>query len=181
MAFNLLPSKWLNKRNGMTVRREEEQQQEHPAYSMQREMNRIFDDFFRSWDMPLMGRSFGDLSPFGTFEQSAAMPRIDVHETEKELRISAELPGMTEKDIDVSLSKDMLTISGEKKQESEENVKGWYRMERCYGSFTRSISLPCEVDQDHCQASFKNGVLTVTLSKSPQAQARVKSIPIKKE
>jgi HSP20 family protein len=181
MAFNLLPSKWLNKRNGITVRREDgQQEQEHPVYSLQREMNRVFDDFFHAWETPLLGRSF-DLSPFSTFEQSAATPRIDVHETDKELRISAELPGMTEKDIDVSLSKDMLTISGEKKQETEENVKGWYRMERTYGSFTRSIPLPCEVDQDRCQASFKNGVLTVSLSKTPQAQATMKSIPIKKE
>lgn len=179
MALNLLPAKWLNlKRNDIPVRREDEQ--EHPVYSMQREMNHIFDDFFRSWDMPSMGRSFA-VSPFDPLEQNIAMPRIDVHETAKELRISAELPGMTEKDIDVSLSKDMITLSGEKKQEIEENVKGWYRMERSYGSFTRSISLPCDVDQDSCQASFKNGVLSVTLVKTPQAQSTMKSIPIKKE
>lgn len=179
MAFNLLPSKWLNnKKNEVAIRREEEQ--EHPAYSLQREMNRLFDDFFRSWDEPLMNRSFA-MSPFSTYEQGAVAPRIDVHETEKELRISAELPGLTEKDIDVSLSKDMLTIKGEKKQEHEENIKGWYRMERSYGSFTRSIPLPCEVDQEHCSASFKNGVLTVSLSKSLQAQSTIRSISIKKE
>ena len=180
MAFNLLPSKWLNnnKRNEIAIRREEEQ--EHPAYSLQREMNRLFDDFFHSWDMPLMGRSF-DLSPFSTFEQSAVTPRIDVHETDKELRISAELPGLNEKEIDVSLSKDMLTIKGEKKQEHEENVKGWYRMERSYGAFTRSIPLPCEVDQNNCTATFKNGVLTVSLTKTAQAQSTMKSIAVKKE
>jgi HSP20 family protein len=100
---------------------------------------------------------------------------------DKELRISAELPGLNENEIDVSLSRDMLTISGEKKQECEQNVKGWYRMERSYGAFTRSVSLPCEVDQDSCNASFKNGVLTVSLKKTPQAQASVKSIVIKKE
>lgn len=178
MAFNLLPSKWLNKRNEVAIRREDEQ--EHPAYLLQRDMNRLFDEFFRSWDMPLTGRSFA-LSPFSTFEHSAIIPRIDVQETDKELRISAELPGLTEKDIDVSLSKDMLTIRGEKKQESEENVKGWYRMERSYGAFTRSIPLPCEVDQEQCTASFKNGVLNVSLSKTAQAQATIKSIPIKKD
>ncbi len=176
MTFNLLPSKWLNNKrnNEIAVRREEEQ--EHPAYSLQREMNRLFDDFFHSFDM---GRSF-DLSAFSTLEQSAVTPRIDVHETDKELRISAELPGLTEKEIDVSLSKDMLTIKGEKKQEHEENVKGWYRMERSYGAFTRSIPLPCEVDQDNCNASFKNGVLTVALSKTAQAQSTTKSITVKK-
>ena len=179
MAFNLLPAKWLiNKRNEIPVRREDEE--EHPVYSLQREMNHIFDDFFRSFDAPTRGDSFA-LSPFSTHGTSVGMPRIDVHETDKELRISAELPGMTEKDIEVSLSKNMLTVSGEKKQESEKNIKGWYRMERSYGSFSRSIQLPCDVDQDSCQASFKNGVLTVSVSKSQEAEAISKSIPIKKE
>lgn len=179
MAFNLLPSKWLNnKRNEISVRREDEQ--EHPAYSLQREMNRVFDDFFRSWDMPLMGRSF-DLSSFGSLDHSAISPRIDVHETDRELRISAELPGLTEKEIDVSLSRDTLIIKGEKKQEHEENIKGWYRMERSYGTFMRSIPLPCEIDKDTCNASFKNGVLTVSLSKTVEAQNTMKSIPVKKE
>lgn len=133
MAFKLLPSNWLNnnKRNEISVKREAEQ--EHPAYSLQREMNRVFDDFFHSWEMPLMNRSF-DLSALGAFEQSAVSPRIDVHETDKELRISAELPGLSEKEIDVSLSRDTLTIKGEKKQVQEENIKGWYRMERSYGA-----------------------------------------------
>lgn len=178
MTFNLLPSKWLNRKNEITVPREQESQ--HPVYSLQNEMNRLFDDFFRVWDSPMMGAS-NSLSPFSTFERTDMTPRIDVHETEKELRISAELPGLIEKDIDVSLTKDMLTIRGEKKQESEQNVKGWYRMERSYGAFSRSIPLPCEVDQDSCNASFKNGVLTVSLSKTVQAQAIAKSIPIRKD
>ena len=176
MAFNLLPSKWLNKRNEVAIRREDEQ--EHPAYSLQREMNRVFDDFFRSWDMPTLSRPF-ELYPFGALENNALNPRIDVSETDKEVRISAELPGLTEKDIDVSLTKDMLTIKGEKKQEQEENVKGWYRMERSYGTFMRSIALPCEVDEEHCNATFKNGVLTVSLSKTAQAQSNTKNIPVK--
>lgn len=178
MAFNILPSKWLNKRQDITVRREDDQL-EHPVYSLQREMNRILDDFFHPGEFSI-GRSF-NLGSFSTLEQSVAVPRIDVHETDKEVRISAELPGMTEKDFDVSLSKNMLTISGEKKAESEENIKGWYRMERRYGSFTRSIPLPCDVDQDHCQASFKNGVLSVSLSKTLQAQSTIKSIQILRE
>lgn len=178
MAFNLLPTRWRNKKHDVAIKREEEQ--EHPAYGLQREMNRLFDDFFRSWDMPLVGRPF-ELSAFSTYENSSITPRIDFQETDKELRISAELPGLNEKDIDVTLSNDTLTIRGEKKQESEENVKGWYRMERSYGSFTRSIPLPCEVDEDQCTATFKNGVLTVSLSKTAQAQAVTKSIPIRKD
>ena len=177
MAFNLLPSKWTNKRNDISIRRAEEQ--EHPVYSLQREMNRIFEDVFRTGDMPF-GPSL-DLFPRSTFQRTAATPCIDVQETEKELRILAELPGMTDKDIDLSLTRDMLTISGEKKQETEQTSKGWHCKERSYGAFRRAIPLPCEVDQDRCTASFKNGVLTVSLSKIPQAQATLKSIPIKKE
>lgn len=185
MDFKLLPSKWLNKKNGLEVRSEEKSEVndrhgEHPVYSLQTEVNRLFDDFFRATEMPMFGRSFG-LSPFSNLEESVITPRIDVHETDKELRIAAELPGLSENEIDVSLSKNVVTISGEKKQESAQNVKGWYRMERSYGAFTRSVPLPCEVDQDSCNASFKNGVLTVTLNKTPQAQASTKCIPIKKE
>lgn len=185
MDFKLLPSKWLNRKDGLAVHRDNstdfnDNKEEHPVYSLQSEMNRLFDDFFRATEMPMLGRSFAFPS-FNNLEQSAVTPRIDVRETDKELRISAELPGLNENEIDVSLSRDMLTISGEKKQECEQNVKGWYRMERSYGTFTRSVSLPCEVDQDSCNASFKNGVLTVSLKKTPQAQASVKSIAIKKE
>jgi HSP20 family protein len=121
MAFNFLPSKWTNnKRNNVGIRRDNEQ--EHPAYALQLEMNRLFDDFFRSWDTPLLSTAF-EQTAGGMPEQGAVMPRIDVHETDKELRISAELPGMTEKDVDVSLSRDRLTISGEKKQENEQTVR----------------------------------------------------------
>ncbi|MBP9089848.1 Hsp20/alpha crystallin family protein [bacterium] len=185
MDFKLLPSKWLNKKNGLTVHRDDstdfnDNKEEHPVYSLQSEMNRLFDDFFRATEMPMLGRSFA-LSPFSSADHSSLTPRIDVRETDKELRISAELPGLSENEIDVSLSRDMLTISGEKKKECEQNVQGWYRMERSYGTFTRSISLPCEVDQDSCNASFKNGVLTVSFAKTAKAQASAKSIPIKKE
>jgi len=183
MDFKLLPSKWLNKKNGLDFRRQSQHNddhEEHPAYTLQTEMNRLFDDFFRAADMPLFNRSFA-LNSFSDLEQSATTPRIDIHETDKELQISAELPGMNENQIDVSLSKSAITISGEKKQESEQNVKGWYRMERSYGAFSRSIALPCDVEQESCKASFKNGVLTVTLKKVPEAQASARCIPIKNE
>ena len=143
-------------------------------------MNRLFEDFFRASEMPMFGPSLG-FSPLSALHHGSNNPRLDVHETENELRILAELPGLNENEIDVSLSRDLLTISGEKKQENEQNVKGWYCMERKYGAFSRSISIPCEVDPDSCKASFKNGVLTVSLEKTPQAQLNSKSIPIKKE
>ncbi len=175
MTFNLLPSKWLNKRNDVTVRREEDR--DHSMHSLQNEMNDLFEDFFRAWEASLVG---GGMRQSFSRPLSAVAPRIDVQETEKELLISAELPGLAEKDIDVSLSRDTLTISGEKRQESEKNIKGWHHMERSYGTFTRSILLPREIDPDSCNATFKNGVLTVSLAKTHQSEATAKSIPIKK-
>ncbi len=183
MDLKLLPSKWLNRKNGLEVRRNEkdvnDRQSENPIYSLQTEVNSLFDDFFRATNMPVFSRAFG--TSFGMLDRNAMSMNIDVHETEKELRISAELPGLNEGEIDVSISRDVLTISGEKKQENEQHVKGWYCMERSYGAFRRSISLPCEVDLESCNATFKNGVLTVSLSKTPQLQTNTKSIAIKKE
>ena len=86
-------------------------------------------------------------------------------ESEKEITVSAELPGMDSKDIDISYTGGMLTISGEKRQEKEDKGKTYYRTERSYGYFTRSVQLPCEVDLDKVDAKFKNGVLQVSLPK----------------
>lgn len=142
-----------------------------PFQTLRQEMDRLFDEFLRGFEVGWPSAE----EPFGyTF------PRIDMSETDKEVLITAELPGLTEKDIELSLSRDMLTISGEKKEEKEESVKGYYRMERHYGAFRRQLPLPVEVDPDRCDASFKNGILTVKLAKTPEAQKQVKSIPIKK-
>jgi HSP20 family protein len=102
-----------------------------------------------------------------------------VSETDKEIKVSAELPGMDEKDIDVSLTRDSLTIKGEKKQETEDKGEDYYRMERSYGSFTRSIPLPIEVDTDKVQATFKKGVLEITLPKTARAIQETRKIPVK--
>ena len=145
---------------------------EYPFGSFQREMNKLFDDFFGGFD----------LSPWAPLERRAATafnPRVDVSETGKEIKVSVELPGMDEKDIDVSLTRDTLTIKGEKKEEKEEKGEGYYRAERSYGSFTRSIPLPVEVDTDKVQAAFKKGVLDITLPKSAKAIQETKKIPVK--
>lgn len=115
--------------------------------------DRIFDNF----EMP-----FGD---------SSFMPSIDVHEDDHAVSISAELPGMKEEDIDISLSQNTLTISGEKKEEFEEKRKSSYRMERRYGSFRRSVALPEGIDEDKIQAIYKNGVLSILVPKQPGAAA----------
>lgn len=98
-------------------------------------------------------------------------PRVDLKENGKEIVVTAELPGVEEKDVDISLSGDILTIKGEKKHESEDKRDEFYRLERSYGSFRRSFSLPAPVDAEKAQASFTQGVLTVTLPKSTAAAA----------
>lgn len=157
-------------RKSLPIQRREE---ELPLYSLQREINSLFNDFFRGFEVTPW--NVGTEEVFGDYA-----PRVDMHETEKEITISVELPGMEEKDVNITLAKDVLTISGEKKSEKTEDAKGHYRMERIYGSFRRSIGLPAEVDSNRCEASFKNGVLTVTLAKTAESQKTAKTIPIKK-
>lgn len=164
---SLLPSVW--RRQDVPVRFEEE----HPFYSLQREMNRLFDDFFRGFD----------LTPFGTLTERLGTfsPSIDVREDEKEICVTAELPGMDEKDIEVLLTEDALTLKGEKKEETEDKGKDYYRMERRYGSFNRVIPLPQGIDTKKVSAVFKKGVLTVKLPKTEEVKVKGKRIPVKAE
>lgn len=148
------------------VKREDE----HPFSLLRREMDSLFDNFFRGFDV----------EPFES-RMGAFSPKVDVTENEKEIKISAELPGMDEKDIDVSLQKDMLTIKGEKKEEKEDKGKDYYRMERSYGSFSRTIPLSVEVETDKVEAKFKKGVLSITLPKTAKAVAETKKIAVKVE
>ena len=106
-------------------------------------------------------------------------PVVDVVEKEREYQVSAELPGLEEKDVEVSVADDMLTIKGEKKEEKEEKAKNYYLSERRYGAFQRSFRLPPGVDSAKIEANFQKGVLTVTLPKTPEAQKKEKKIEIK--
>jgi len=141
-----------------------------PFALFRREMNRLFDDFFRGFDIEPFGGRLGAFSP-----------SVNVVEGDREIKVSAELPGLDDKDIDVSLSKDSLTIKGEKKEEKEDKGKNYYRAERSYGSFTRTIPMPVDVDVDKAKAQFKKGVLTITIPKTPQALKETKKIPVKAE
>jgi len=141
-----------------------------PFFSLQREMNRLFDD---AW-----GR-FGAPPAAGQSQQTAAIEaRMNVSETEKELRITAELPGVNEEDVDVTLEGDVLTIRGEKKFEQERGgeKENYHFVERAYGSFQRSVQLPYPVNPDEVRAEFRSGVLTLTLPKGEQQQRR--KIPV---
>ncbi len=148
----------------LQVRREED----NPFAMMQREMNRVFDAFNRNWD----------LGAFPEFT-GAYMPRLDVTEDAKAFTVTAELPGMSEKDIDLSISGDTLTIRGEKKEEKEDKNKNYYYSERSYGTFMRSVPLPRQVEADKVSASFKKGVLTITLPKTAEAAEATKKIDVK--
>jgi HSP20 family protein len=132
-----------------------------PFLSLHREMNRLFDDVFRGTSLPTASGSQGQ-GDVGTFVNAS----MNVSETDKEIRITAELPGVTEQDIDVSLDDDVLTIRGEKKFERKDDKENFHFVERSYGTFQRSLRLPFPVDPDQVQASFENGVLTVTVPKT---------------
>ena len=142
----------------------------NPLVSLQRDINHVFEDFWHKVENGWTGRRDA-MGMFG--------PSTDITETDKNVDVSVELPGMTQDDIDISLSHDALTIRGEKKIEHEEERKGVYMSERSYGSFYRTVPLPAGVDADKADATFKNGVLTISLPKTPEAQAKIKHIPVK--
>jgi HSP20 family protein len=149
-----------------------------PFDSLRREVDRLFDDFDRGfWRVPF-GRSMFDIAPLRRMATTKT-PAVDVTETEGAYEIAAELPGLDEKNIEVKVADDMLSIKGEKKEEKEEKKKDYYLSERRYGAFERSFRLPDGVDADKIEASFKNGVLTVKLPKTPEAQKKEKKIAVK--
>jgi len=151
-----------------------------PFEALHREIDRLFDDFGGGfWRSPFR-RSVFDLEPFWRRELSwETAPAMDIAETEKAYEITAELPGMSESDVEVVASNGGLTIKGEKREEKEEKKKDYYLSERRYGSFERRMQIPEGVDVDKIEASFKNGVLTVTLPKTVQAQKPEKKISVK--
>ena len=146
--------------------------EQDPLVSLQRDMNRLFDDVFRSFDsrLPAMG-AFGSFGGLG-----APWPSVEITDTDKEIRVTAEVPGLEEKDIEVLLDGDVLTLRGEKRSETED--KDRHFSERVYGRFERRIPLGVEVEENRIEARFRNGVLTVVLPKTEQAQSQVKRIPI---
>jgi HSP20 family protein len=150
-----------------------------PFESLRSEIGRLFDDFGRGFLKPF-GRSLFAAEPLFRRELTlATMPAVDVVESEKAYELTAELPGMDEKNIEVKVVNGNLIIKGEKQEEKEEKNKDYYLHERNFGSFERSFGVPEGVDADKIEASFKKGVLTVTLPKKPEAQKPAKKIEIK--
>jgi HSP20 family protein len=148
----------------------------HPFETLRRQIDRLFED------APFPRNAPSELEPFGRFSLGwATTPAVDLIEKDKEYRVTAELPGLDEKNVEVKLNNDQLVISGEKKEEREETDKdkGYFLSERRFGSFRRAFRLPQDVDKDKIDASFAKGVLTVRLPKSAAAQKPEKVISIK--
>lgn len=148
-----------------------------PFGDIRREMDRVFD---RLWSGGLTPPVFRRLFSPETFESADfSAPAIDFTEDEKAYRLTAELPGLSEKDIDLTISDDMLTISGEKREEKEQGDKNYHFSERRFGSFRRVVQLPQHIERDKIEANFKNGVLSVMLPKTADAMQRQKKIEVK--
>lgn len=163
-----LPSLFRRQRGQeVPVRRETD-----PMAALRSEMDRLFDDFGRSFGL-------GEWPAWPASPIAAFAPSVDVDEHDDEVRITAELPGLDEKDFELSLDRDALTLRGEKRREHEEEREGRYHTERVYGTFERRIPLPCEVEADRTKAEFRKGVLHVTLPKAADARRRRVQIPVK--
>lgn len=139
-----------------------------PFVSLHRNVNRLFEEAFRGFDPPSM---FSRMMP-----GNGSWPKVEISESEKEIRVTAEVPGLDEKDIEVLLEDGVLTLRGEKKSESQDKERQF--SERYYGRFERCLALGREVEQDNVAATFKNGVLEVKLPKTAKAQANARRIPI---
>ncbi|HEY0071404.1 MAG TPA: Hsp20/alpha crystallin family protein [Chloroflexia bacterium] len=177
-----------NENTNLAVKRDNELDYRLPTFpslfedtnEWMRRWDKMFDSFFNralgNWGMQPAWGNTGGFNTLGNFT-----PAINVTESDGEYKVTAELPGMDEQDIELSLHKDYLTIKGEKKQEHEDKGNGYHRVERSYGSFQRTIPLPQEVDPDQVAANFQKGVLTITLPKLPEVQSGAKRIAIKGE
>lgn len=148
--------------------------------SMRTEMDRLFDRFAGGLGMPSLRRMF-DVEPALRYDSTFTMPlpAVDVLEDEVAYKVTAELPGMTEKEIEVVVSGDTLTLKGEKRQEKEQKDRNYYLSERSYGLFQRSFLVPEGVDRDKVAADFSKGVLTVTMPKTAKAVEQQKKIEVK--
>jgi HSP20 family protein len=136
--------------------------------AMQREINRMFDSVLR-------GSSVDD----GTYGPSIWSPAVDITEKEGEYLVNVELPGVDRDDVKITLESNILTVKGEKKQEKEEKGENYHRVERSYGSFQRSFTLPTTVKNDKIDASFRDGVLTILLPKEGEAKPKLIEVKVK--
>jgi len=153
----------------------------HPFESLRREVDRLFEDFtMNPLRMPVpFRRPVFELEPFWQPESWIASPAIDLVERDIAFEMTADMPGLEEKDIEVKVANGVLTVKGQKEEGKEEKKEDFHLRERRFTSFERSIRLPETVDADKIEATFKNGVLTVTMPKTVEAQKAAKTIEVK--
>jgi HSP20 family protein len=161
---DLIP--WSRQENRLPVPVDTERDRSDPLLALHRDMNRLFDNIFRD---------FG-LRSLAGFEQGPAWPRLELAESDGEIRVVAELPGLEEKDVEILVDDGALTLRGEKRSERDDKDLGY--SERSYGRFERRIGLPRGIERDKASATFRNGVLTVSLPKSEAANENVRRIPV---
>lgn len=149
-----------------------------PFETLRREVDRLFENFY-PLGRHFPSRAFGLEVPRLSAAEWAIAPAVDIAEKDDSYEITAELPGLNERDVDIKLSSGTLTIKGEKSVEKEDERKDYYLSERHYGSFQRSFQVPEGVDADKIDATFSKGVLTVKLPKTPEAKKMEKRIDIK--
>ena len=130
---------------------------------LQDEVNRTFDSFWSK--APTRREDWG-------VSEGSWSPRVDIEETDKDVLVTAEIPGMSKEEVKIDIRNNTLTLSGEKKQEKEIKEKNYYRLERRYGSFQRSFVIPAEIDRDKVKASYKDGILSITLPKTKEGQTK---------
>ncbi|MCP1506667.1 HSP20 family protein [Pseudomonas marginalis] len=153
-----------------------------PLEKLRQQVDHLFDDFNRGTSLSPFGRGLFDVEPFWRRELIGhGMPAVDITEKEKSYEITAEVPGMDQKDIEIKLSNGSLIIKGEKHEDKEEKRKGYHLSERHYGSFERVFNLPKGIDADKIDARFSKGLLSISLPKKPEAMKADKVVPIKGE
>lgn len=146
-----------------------------PTLSLHRDIDRMFDQFLRGFGMPSIGRH----GVWPTLDDSGLLkPKVDLSASEGEYLLTVEIPGVSEKDVTIDINASTMTVKGEKRQEKEVKEKNFYRIERSYGSFQRVLSLPEDVNQDAIKATFKNGVLSITMPRKSLPKGEVRQIEI---
>ena len=170
----LTPWNWFKKEEEQTSKTQNTlpMTRDYPLTRLHQEIDQLFDNFLRgSW-----------ISPFRQIDQpwmgEMMLPKVDIAEGKKQDTITVEVPGVEEKDIDLTLTEGTLTIRGEKRHEQEEHDRQYHRVERAYGAFQRVLSLPDDSNEDAIEAKFKNGILTLTVPKTTSTKPGGRKIPI---
>lgn len=179
----LNPWNWLKKEDEqekvLPVKRNEMRRRHRagraPLVNLHEEIDRLFDEAFSGVDITSPFFQIPALSKMG---EGMFKPHVDISGTDKEYKISAELPGMTEEDISIELKGDALVLKGEKRQEEKTEDEGFYRVERCYGSFQRVLTVPKDADVENIKAHYENGVITIMLPRKAESLEESKKISI---